>query len=64
MSKAIKAEYKKAGVEAPDGKGIHTMRFHKCSIAYMKKGMNKNEAYKRCMGGIGRDLSVKKEHRR
>lgn len=63
MSKAIMAEYKRAGVTPPKGKGQHTLVFHKCAVRYMKKGMEKSEAYKRCMGGLGRDASVKKAHR-
>lgn len=64
MSKAIKAEYKKAGIAAPDGKGIHTLRAHKCVISYLKKGLAKDEAWQRCMGGLGAKLAVKKAHRR
>lgn len=64
MSKAIKAAYKAAGQEVPDGKGIHTLRAHKCVIVYLKKGMSKNEAWKRCMGGMGAKYAVKKAHRK
>lgn len=64
MSEAIRKAYKKAGQKPPNGKGIHTLRFHTCAIAYLKKGFSKDEAYKRCMGGIGRDLAVKKSHQR
>lgn len=63
MSKAIKAAYKKAGLKAPKGKGIHTLRAHKCVISYLKEGLSKDEAWKRCMGGMGRDAAVKKSHR-
>ena len=62
MSKRIKSEYSKAGLSSPDGKGIHTLRAHKCVISYLKKGMSKDEAWKRCMGGLGRDKAVKKSH--
>jgi len=64
MSEAIRKKYTKAGLSPPDGKGIHTARAHDCVIAYLKKGFSKNEAWKRCMGGLGRNLAVRKSHRR
>lgn len=62
MSERIRRIYKRAGQKAPDGKGIHTERFHRCVATYLKKGLSYKEAAKRCMGGIGRDLAVKKAH--
>lgn len=62
MSEAIKREYRKAGVKAPDGKGIHTLRAHRAVIEYLKKGVPKDEAWKRVMGGMGRNAAVKKSH--
>lgn len=62
MGKAVKAAYRKHGVEPPNGKGIHTLRAHKAVARYMGKGMSKNEAWKRVMGGMGRDKVVKKKH--
>lgn len=62
MSRQIKAMYQRAGVSAPDGKGIHTVRAHECVIAYRKKGMSTSEAWKRCMGGLGPRLAVKRAH--
>ena len=63
MSKKIMAMYKKAGVSPPSpGKGIHTEAAHSCVINYRKKGMAKDEAWKRCMGGLGRNKAVKKSH--
>ena len=62
MSRRIKSEYTKAGLNPPDGKGIHTLRAHKCVVNYLKKGMSKEEAWKRCMGGLGRNNAVKKSH--
>gem|GEM_PF-6648094 len=56
--------YRKAGVTPPKGKGIHTKRAHECVINYRKKGMAKDEAWKRCMGGLGAKLAVKKSHQR
>jgi len=64
MTKAIKKKYRKAGLKPPDGKGIHTAKAHECVINYRKKGMSKDEAWKRCMGGLGAKLAVKKSHRR
>ena len=64
MSKEIKKLYRKEGLKPPDGKGIHTKRAHKAVVQYLKKGMSKEEAWKRVMGGMGRDLVVKKAHRR
>ena len=56
--------YVDAGLTPPkEGKGIHTYRFHECAVSYMKKGMDKNEAYKRCMGALG-ELAINPEHRR
>jgi len=62
MSKNIIESYKKAGLNPPKGKGIHTLAAHKCVIQYLKKGVSKNEAWKRCMGGLGRNKAVKKSH--
>jgi hypothetical protein len=62
MSENIKKMYRRAGLKAPDGKGVHTSRAHSCVIEYLKKGFSKNEAWKRCMGGLGRNLAVKKSH--
>lgn len=64
MSKAIKELYRKAGLPAPNGKGIHTTRAHRAVVRYLKQGMSKKEAWKRVMGGMGRDFAVKKSHRR
>ncbi len=67
MTEAVKKVYEKAGVgsQAPSpGKGIHTIRAHKCVARYLAKGFSKDEAWKRCMGGLGSKLAVKKSHRR
>jgi len=63
VGKRIKQAYRKAGLTAPDGKGIHTLRAHQCVIEYLKKGFSKDEAWQRCMGGLGRNRAVKKAHR-
>ena len=62
MSKAIKALYSKEGLKAPDGKGVHTALAHACVVGYLKKGFSKDEAWKRCVGGLGRNKAVKKSH--
>jgi len=62
MSKQIREVYKKAGITPPKGKGLHTLRAHRAVISYLKKGMSKEEAWKRVMGGMGRNLVVKKSH--
>jgi len=62
MSEQIRKIYRKAGIKPPDGKGVHTAAAHQCVVNYRKKGMSKNEAWKRCMGGLGRNRAVKKAH--
>jgi hypothetical protein len=67
VSKEIVALYKKHGVSMRSagikkGKGIHTAAAHECVINYVKKGMASDEAWKRCMGGLGRNKAVKKSH--
>lgn len=64
MSQKIKDLYRKAGITPPEGKGIHTKRAHEAVVRYLKQGMSKDEAWKRIIGGMGRDLVVKKAHRR
>ena len=65
MSERIKQMYKSAGVKAPDGKGIHTIQFHRRAIAI--KIANKSYSMQRCyalaMSQIGREGAVKKAHR-
>jgi len=66
MTEAIRRIYKKKGVKAPDGKGIHTAKFH--DIATSIKRDNPSYPMSRCyaiaMGKLGRDKAVKKGHRR
>lgn len=64
MGKRIKSLYRRAGLKPPNGKGIHTEAAHKCVISYLKKGLVKDEAWKRCMGGVGAKRAVKKLHQR
>lgn len=63
MSKKIKAMYRKAGVKAPDGKGIHTEKFHRCVIKVTKSGSAVNP-HAVCMAELGKEKAVKKSHRR
>lgn len=64
MSENIRKIYRKGGVlsQMPKGKGEHTEEFHSCVVEYLKKGMSYKEAAKRCMGGLGRNVAVKKSH--
>ncbi len=69
MSKAILELYKKARIKAPNGKGIHTLKYHKCIINVMlkiKAGKMPADSnpYSICMSSIGRDEAVKKGHQR
>ena len=66
MSEEIRSFYKKAGLAAPDGKGIHTERFHKTAIGIKKKNPSypMSRCYKIAMGTVGRDKAVYKSHRR
>lgn len=63
MSRKIRAMYKKAGIKAPNGKGIHTEKFHKCVVDVSKKGGVKNP-HAVCMASIGKEKAVKKSHQR
>jgi len=62
MSVRIKRLYRSAGLKPPNGKGIHTARFHRCVISVKKSGRKANP-YAVCMSRIGRNRSVKKLHR-
>lgn len=65
MSEAIRKLYRKKGVKPPDGKGIHTKKFH--DIATSIKRDNPSYPMSRCytiaMGKLGRNKAVKKSHR-
>lgn len=68
MGKRIKEAYKKAGVDIKravpkGGRGVHTLKGHKCVISYLKKGLSRKEAWKRCIGGLGKH-AIKKSHRK
>lgn len=63
MTKEIKDLYRKAGLKSPDGKGIHTKKFHECVVDLKKKGSAKNP-YAVCMASIGAKGAVKPSHYR
>ena len=63
MSERIRRMYIEAGLTPPKGKGIHTVAAHKCVINYLKKGLSKSEAWKRCAGAL-REKAIRPEHRR
>ncbi len=66
MGKQIREIYRKAGVKAPKGKGIHKKKFHEVAVAVKKKnpGWTMNRAYATAMSTLGRNRSVKKSHQR
>ena len=69
MSKQILDLYKKARINPPDGKNIHSVKFHRCVVDVLLK-IRKGElpagssAHAICMSSIGRDKAVKKSHQR
>jgi hypothetical protein len=62
MTKQIKAMYKKAGVRAPNGKGVHTKAFHSRATKIMQSGTPRTTAYATAMKQLGRNKAVKKSH--
>ena len=69
MSKEIKKLYKRAGLKPPKGKGIHTLKFHRCvvecKVGQRKKGRKKvRSCHAVCMASIGRNKAVRKSHLR
>jgi hypothetical protein len=66
MSEKIRQIYRLAKLKAPDGKGIHTKKFHEVAVAIKKS--NPSYSMSRCyaiaMGTLGRNKSVKKVHQR
>jgi len=63
VSERIRKMYRAAGLTPPKGKGIHTVMAHRCVIEYLKKGLSKSEAWKRCVGALGKK-AIKPSHRR
>ena len=65
-SKTILNEYTKRGIKPPNGKGIHTRKFHEISAAVMKDGNVKDRAHAHAiaMAKLGSKKGVKKEHQK
>ena len=66
MSKGIKDLYRRAGIKAPDGKGIHTKKFHEMAVAIKRDNpqYSMSRAYSIAMGKLGAGRAVRQEHRR
>ena len=64
MSKAIRAIYERKGVKAPNGKGIHTAKFHDIatSIKRDNPSYSMERSYAMAMAQLGRKRAVKKGH--
>lgn len=63
MTAAIDTLYRGAGFTPPKGKGVHTKSAHEAVIGYLKKGLSKDEAWERVVGGMGKH-AINPEHRR
>ena len=65
MSKEIRKLYRKKGVKAPDGKGIHTYKFHDIATSIKKEHPEypMQRCYQIAMGKLGPEKAVKKSHR-
>lgn len=68
MSEAIRKLYSSKGLTSPDGKGIHTKKFHDIASSIMaQKKAGKSGAinpYAIAMSQLGKAGAVKKEQRR
>lgn len=64
MSAVIKKLYTKAGIKPPDGKGIHTKKFHEMAVAIKRENpsYSMDRCYSIAMGQLGRNKAVKKSH--
>lgn len=66
MSDSIRQLYTNAGLTPPKGKGVHTMKFHRCVVDCAKgQGrviVGKVNCWAVCMSSIGREEAVKKAH--
>jgi len=60
--------YKSAGLTPPKGKGVHTMKFHRCvtECATKQGGVieGKVNCHAVCMASIGKKEAVHKAHQR
>lgn len=60
--------YRSAGLKPPKGKGLHTMRFHRC-VVECAKGQGsviegKVNCWAVCMESIGKKKAVQKVHQK
>lgn len=65
----ITALYRNAGFKPPKGKGIHTMKFHRCVVDVMKKiragDLPKGSSpHAICMESLGKETAVHQAHQR
>jgi len=65
MTKRIKQIYQNAGIKPPDGKGIHTQKFHEMAVAIKRDNPSypMQRCYQIAMGNLGSGKAVKKSHR-
>jgi len=66
VAKTIREIYRKGGVTAPDGKGIHTKKFHEIAVAIKRDnpGYSMSRCYSIAMSQLTPAKAVKKSHRR
>lgn len=66
MSERIRKIYRKKGLTPPDGKGIHTAKFHDMATSIKRDNpeLPMSSCYAIAMKKLGRNKAVKKSHRR
>lgn len=66
MSERIRRIYRRAKVTAPDGKGIHTERFHRMAVGIKKSNPSypMSRCYQIAMGQLGKRKAVRPSHLR
>jgi phosphatidylethanolamine-binding protein (PEBP) family uncharacterized protein len=66
MSEAIRKLYRKRGVTPPDGKGIHTYKFHDMATSIKKEHpeYSMQRCYAIAMAKLGSSKAVKKSHQK
>ena len=64
MSATIRKLYRQADVKAPDGKGLHTKKFHEIAVAIKRDNPNlsMSSCYAIAMKKLGRNKAVKQSH--
>jgi len=64
VPESVNRLYRNAGFAPPKGnKHVHPLRAHKAVVNYMKKGLSKSEAWRRVVGGMGKN-AINKAHRK